>query len=176
MEDERTAIIVKEIRYWRSHKLLPDTYCDYLLALYTNGETTIDSPKKGLQKIGFILCLIIQMLLVPFSFLVIYFTEFPVILQLSILLLFILFSFWQYWWLNRRGSTFYHVSLISLLLLIFLTIVLFCSQLFDNQWLTLSMIILQFICWLILGMKRKWNYVIILSVIGLAFTSICQVL
>lgn len=38
MEKDRKALIIKEIIYWREHQLLPAHYCDFLLALYTEGE------------------------------------------------------------------------------------------------------------------------------------------
>ncbi|WP_339228146.1 hypothetical protein NSQ77_00040 [Oceanobacillus sp. FSL K6-2867] len=92
MASERIAIIVKEIRYWKEHRLLPETYCDYLLALYTNGEAhseEVDNKVKTRQwTIINVIHLLLALLMVPFSLLVLYFTEFDSFLQLVILLLF----------------------------------------------------------------------------------------
>lgn len=38
MDKERKNIIISEIRYWKQSKLLPDRYCDFLIALYSRGE------------------------------------------------------------------------------------------------------------------------------------------
>ena len=37
MDENRKQIIIKEIGYWKNNKLLPEQYCDFLLALYTEG-------------------------------------------------------------------------------------------------------------------------------------------
>lgn len=38
MDNERKHIIISEIKYWKQSKLLPDRYCDFLIALYSRGE------------------------------------------------------------------------------------------------------------------------------------------
>lgn len=38
MDNERKHIIISEIKYWKQSKLLPDHYCDFLIALYSRGE------------------------------------------------------------------------------------------------------------------------------------------
>ncbi|WP_052487062.1 hypothetical protein [Gordoniibacillus kamchatkensis] len=43
MEQEKKAIVVKEIEHWRRSRLLPEHYCDFLLNLYTEQA----GPKHG---------------------------------------------------------------------------------------------------------------------------------
>jgi hypothetical protein len=126
MED-RTAIIVKEIKYWKEHRLLPEKYCDYLLALYTNGQDLYDEAKVSNARdrwspvitIHFILLLF----MIPFSFLVVYFTEFHSLLQLVILIVFLVYSIWVYVYYRKNGYEYVPVALIvTLLLLLLLTI------------------------------------------------------
>ncbi|MFC4388505.1 hypothetical protein ACFOZ1_11910 [Gracilibacillus marinus] len=38
MDAERKKVIINEIKYWKDHRLLPTHYCDFLLALYTEGQ------------------------------------------------------------------------------------------------------------------------------------------
>jgi hypothetical protein len=38
MDQDRRAIIIKEIQYWKRSKLLPEHYCDFLLNLYNSGQ------------------------------------------------------------------------------------------------------------------------------------------
>ncbi len=38
MDETRKQIIINEIEYWKEHHLLPEQYCDFLLALYTEGN------------------------------------------------------------------------------------------------------------------------------------------
>ncbi|GEM00497.1 hypothetical protein SAMN05421839_10136 [Halolactibacillus halophilus] len=37
MDQQRKATIIHEIKYWKDNHLLPEHYCDFLLALYTEG-------------------------------------------------------------------------------------------------------------------------------------------
>ncbi|MFC4404192.1 hypothetical protein [Gracilibacillus xinjiangensis] len=46
MDAERKEVILKEINYWKSHHLLPVHYCDFLIALYTEGEGESRPEKK----------------------------------------------------------------------------------------------------------------------------------
>lgn len=47
MDENRKETIMKEIMYWKEHRLLPDRYCDYLLALYSGGEEVAATPASG---------------------------------------------------------------------------------------------------------------------------------
>ena len=49
MEQEKRAVIVKEIEHWQRSKLLPDQYCDFLLNLYRDPEasgTVVQQERK----------------------------------------------------------------------------------------------------------------------------------
>ena len=35
MNESRKQIIINEIGYWKKNQILPEQYCDFLLALYT---------------------------------------------------------------------------------------------------------------------------------------------
>lgn len=41
MNEKRREIIIAEIKYWKTSKLLPEKYCDYLLTLYTGGDEDV---------------------------------------------------------------------------------------------------------------------------------------
>ncbi|SEN55813.1 hypothetical protein SAMN04488134_101355 [Amphibacillus marinus] len=61
MDKQRKITIINEIHYWRENRLLPSHYCDFLLALYTEGShsegdelgtvdiTRITSPVLGYE-------------------------------------------------------------------------------------------------------------------------------
>ncbi len=38
MNDRKKTLIISEIKYWKQNKLLPAHYCDFLIALYAQGE------------------------------------------------------------------------------------------------------------------------------------------
>jgi hypothetical protein len=85
MDKARKDLIVKEILYWKDNRMLPEHYCDYLLALYTEGNRPKDKARKAK---GFYFHNIILLLLIPLSLLLIYFTELSFILQMGLLIFF----------------------------------------------------------------------------------------
>ncbi|GAB2573182.1 hypothetical protein [Gracilibacillus alcaliphilus] len=46
MKQDRKQIIISEIQHWKENQVLPEQYCDFLLALYSQGEepTEKESP------------------------------------------------------------------------------------------------------------------------------------
>ncbi|WP_188453635.1 hypothetical protein [Virgibacillus oceani] len=179
MAEERIAIIIKEINYWKQHKLLPEMYCDYLLALYTKGtgQGEANTTEKGKIKMVLILQFILQLLLLPFSFLVTYFTEFHPIMQLGILSLFIVLSFWQYKSLKTEDNIICQLSFVIFLLLVFLTSV-FAGEILirSNQWLTTIIMLLNFLGWIVCSKKKGILYLNFIGIIGIIFTSFYIVL
>lgn len=47
MEQERKETIIHEIKYWKENQLIPSHYCDFLLALYTEGTGDIDEASES---------------------------------------------------------------------------------------------------------------------------------
>ncbi|MED4537156.1 hypothetical protein P9243_11840, partial [Heyndrickxia coagulans] len=87
MDDKRKQIIVNEIKMWKETKMIPQEYCDFLLAIYTEGTEGNTRKQNGAGKSvkkqaavsAFILAL------VAIAVFVIYFTELHFILQTGIL-------------------------------------------------------------------------------------------
>ena len=46
MAIDKKQIIISEIRYWKSNKLLPEHYCDFLITLYSQGEETDEDAEQ----------------------------------------------------------------------------------------------------------------------------------
>ncbi|SER83027.1 hypothetical protein [Psychrobacillus sp. OK032] len=46
MSVQRKQIILNEIAFWKKNKLLPEHYCDFLTALYAQGEGVEDERKE----------------------------------------------------------------------------------------------------------------------------------
>ncbi|WP_164668586.1 hypothetical protein [Virgibacillus doumboii] len=169
MSENRISTIIEEINYWKEHKLLPDVYCDFLLALYTNGEASAEeaTAKSGMNFIHVVQHILLVSLL-PFSFLVVYFTEFHVLLIISILLLFVIFSFWMFR-NNKRDSLTYHLSLATILMLILLMSVYVAANSNVSQWFLQLLVFCNFILWYYFGYKNRIKYLKIVSVIGILF-------
>jgi hypothetical protein len=88
MDNQRKEIIIKEIKYWKKSKLLPDHYCDFLLTLYTKGEHLNEDGKEKNHFIHFkavMLFISIQALFL-LAVLVIYFTDFSLLMQIAIVI------------------------------------------------------------------------------------------
>ena len=176
MSKERIAVIISEIQYWKEHKLLPEEYCNFLLALYTNGEGIGENEKyKNRSSVRTFLQVVLMVLLLPFSFLVIYFTKFPSVLQLSILILFLSYSFWCFLYYKKKNIRIMHLSLVITLMLILLS-TFFIGNLTRNAAIVNTVIFLNFLFWMGLSWKNKWNYLMITAIIGIMFTIIYNVL
>lgn len=50
VEQTRKNVIINEIHFWKQHNMLPEHYCDYLIALYTEGENEQEIQHKGKSK------------------------------------------------------------------------------------------------------------------------------
>jgi hypothetical protein len=48
MDQQRKATIIHEIKYWKDNHLLPEHYCDFLLALYTEGTGSVEDELDDL--------------------------------------------------------------------------------------------------------------------------------
>ncbi len=48
MDQQRKATIIHEIKYWKDNHLLPPHYCDFLLALYTEGTGDVNDELDDL--------------------------------------------------------------------------------------------------------------------------------
>ncbi|WP_019242621.1 MULTISPECIES: hypothetical protein [Bacillus] len=83
MNETRKKILLNEIRYWKKTRILPEQYCNYLLALYSEGEDEqLSTPKKKMRKIT-IPYVFISIIIVS-AFIVNYFTEIKTFLQIAL--------------------------------------------------------------------------------------------
>ena len=186
VEDKRITTIINEIEYWKEYKILPNQYCDFLLALYTNGEdidANIDS--KHLERYGhtgrktsvpMIFQIILLFLLLPFSFLVVYFTEFHIYLQLGILTLFLSYALWSFLYLKQRKIIYYHLGLMISLFLLLLLSISISNLLFNQAFVLNGSIVINFILWLFLSRIYKLRYLLITSILGLIYVILYVIL
>ncbi|RDW21780.1 hypothetical protein [Oceanobacillus chungangensis] len=177
-DNDRFTVIINEIKYWKTHKLLPNEQCDFLLALYTNGDNRMEKQESVTSKesktnliLNLQLCLLI--LLLPFSFLVLYFTKFHPGLQLGILILFLSYTFWSYGYHKQTNVWIMHLALMKALFIILLLTVSLCNQLMDSGSMLHTVVIpLNFVSWFIIGRKLRIRYLMITSAFLLFFAII----
>lgn len=172
MEDERRAIIITEIKYWKEHKLLPEQYCDYLLALYTEGEDESKVLAQNRKRISILERFQIVLLysLLPLAFIVIYFTEFQNHLQLIILGIFLSYSGWLS--INYKDHTnriYFHSAFIISLFLFLLLCIMLTEVIFVHQSILMFVIASNFIFWVLLGYVFKYKYLMLIGFLCLLF-------
>ncbi|GGF07761.1 hypothetical protein GCM10010954_02760 [Halobacillus andaensis] len=176
--DHRKETIVKEITYWKHNKLLPTQYGDFLLALYTEGEDksapneTSTYQTRHKENIVTFVFFIMNLLLLPLSFLVIYFTEMGIIMQTGLLSIFvgIAYTSSRYRFTNdlliRRMLDF-----LILILLLTLTIHVI-SYMTSSKIIVYWAITIHCFVWMILGTIKKAVYLLMFGFLGLTALAI----
>lgn len=177
MANERKDVIVNEIHYWKQHKLLPTEYCDFLLALYTEGEeeeSNAGSNKKAfpIRSLGSSLYVILLLSLLPVSFLVIHFTELSILMQTGIITFILLFVFLNIWFFSKKNSIYIHIAIIVFLLILFLHTVHLFNTLMSGMWPVYITIIVNCVLWIAIGFKKRLIYLISSGFIGLVVLGI----
>lgn len=89
MNETRKKIIINEIHYWKKSRILPEQYCNFLLALYTEGEyeQEVSSPKRPTFRKQYI----IMTAVIVSALIVNYFTEIVPLMQILLFLIFLVF-------------------------------------------------------------------------------------
>ncbi|MEC2076532.1 hypothetical protein [Metabacillus fastidiosus] len=164
MNKEKKTIIIEEILHWKRNKMLPHTYCDFLLALYTEGNIEQSKHRKKFPFKHMIPVIIT--LFLPLTLIVTYFTEFSFILQMLIVSIFLIFSLITTAFFYKNNRTI-HLSLsVSAILLLILTIDVVEYMTGGNK-LFLSLTIFANCClWIYLSRKLKLVYLLISGIIG----------
>lgn len=166
MNENRKSIIVKEILYWKESRMLPEQYCDYLLALYTEGnrpkEIRKESTKKQRIHINYLF-----LMLIPIAVFLLYFTELSFILQTALLSILIVLTLGASIYFSKKGIN-YQIPLIASALLLLLISVEVASSVFVNNVLVLY-ITLFFNCliWALCGWRLKLIYFLISGCLGI---------
>lgn len=174
MSNQRSKIIIREINYWKEHNILPDMYCDFLLALYTKGENDTEISTKGKEDtLGLIS--ILQLTLVFFillsSVVVINMQHISHSFQIVFLILSILGMLWLFKLLSKNRDIYFHLSLTILLVHLFLITVFLGNNYIHLEWISSIIVVFNFICWLIIGYKYKLKYLQVIAFFLMVFTT-----
>jgi hypothetical protein len=170
MNKQRREIIVREIEYWKRSRLLPEQYCDYLLALYTEGEykkrpsDILRTRQRGM--IRFLLVAFICLLL-PASALVIYFTELSFVLQMPLLFLFFFICVIAAWMWKGQGNI-VHIPLISGAFIFLIASIEVGEYYFPKQKAVIaSIVFVNCLLWIFVGKRFRFLYLFISGVLGI---------
>lgn len=172
--DQKKKVIVQEILYWRSSKLLPEHYCQFLLNLYQEGEGDEDLLTSKVRKkeshkkilLSFISTLVILGLIYTVNYFLglSLFSQGIMFLVISLLLYIISF------WLQYKKSDYTHATLgLSSLLLLLATLWMGKGIELDSLLFLLSLIGVLII-WFISGYYFQVKYLVMISIISILLT------
>lgn len=173
MTDERLDIIIKEITYWKQNKLLPEHYCDYLLALYTKGDVTmLESNHSNLKtpKITQILRVVLMILMLLLSFFLIYFIEIQGVYQTILLAIIAGFANWMFMLLKENRNFFFHIGIVILLAIYFISSIHIGTLYTKNKWVVYLILFINIFSWLHISQKLKLKYLKLVSIISTIIT------
>lgn len=173
MDDQRRLIIIKEIQSWKENKLLPPQYCDFLLALYSEGDNeklvaaTIESSNEVQISLLQVFVLASNLFVIPLAIAFLYLTNLSVGKQILVLVIFLFLSIGYYIVTIKQLSVKKIYPLIILLMNIYVISILFVTQWVQVPFLTYSVAIVQLLCWMILGVRMRYRSLIYLALFTL---------
>lgn len=162
MDETRKRIIVKEIIFWKKHRLLPEQYCDYLLTLYTEGKGIGRRLEIKRQKFQ-----LLWLLLIPIAIFLIYFTELSLILQIAISLIVLMIGTYLIIYFTKKGY-YYQIPLIFSAIFFLFVSVEIVQKLYSDHMISLyGMLLFNCLLWLFAGIRFKWLYFTISGIVGM---------
>lgn len=175
MSNQRTRTIINEINYWKEHKLLPEIYCDFLLALYTKGnildsETTVKQSKR--IQFSSIIQVIIIILTLVLSLITAYNSYIDRFLQQLLLIVLLLLSIWVYIQIKNNNEIFRQIALFSQLIIILNMSIYLSQHLFSTVWIQNIIILANFPFWYHMGRRNKEKFIRLLGLLGIVFAGV----
>ena len=163
MDETRKQIIIHEIENWKKNRLLPVQYCDFLLALYTEGNG-IGKKSKGIQGRSKAW---LWLLVIPVIMFFIYFTELSLILQISISVIYVFSGMILSVYLYKKGLLFQIPLMITAIIFLFISVEY--SKLFfaENVISLYFILVVNCLIWTLIGRKFKLLYFTISGITGL---------
>ncbi|NEU32379.1 hypothetical protein GN156_16640 [bacterium LRH843] len=162
MDKKRKETIIKEIRYWKQSKLLPEQYCNFLLTLYTEGAEEPGSRKESSSLLTFLVSFVIFLFIV----LVIYFTEFSIAMQMAIGIVFTIIIVLLAFRMKERVLSCLSF-LLAAVLLYMLTIKIVLNVFSEPSFYVMLFTILHCAAWFIIGWVKRIHFFTIASVLGI---------
>ncbi|HEY4551875.1 MAG TPA: hypothetical protein VIG80_01650, partial [Bacillaceae bacterium] len=156
MNPTRKTIILQEILFWKENNMLPDQYCDYLLALYSEGkEDGRGSMKKSGKSRIDIWSISLLPIMIAISLLVTYFTQLPFLMQTVMMLIFVSLVLFFLIYHGRRGKPVLLYQITAAFLVLLYTVKV-NEILFGNSAVSLyGLLFAQCLIWLVIGIWRK---------------------
>ncbi|MGM8364605.1 hypothetical protein ACLIBG_03880 [Virgibacillus sp. W0181] len=169
-EGQRKEVIIKEIKYWKAHNLLPRHYCDFLLALYTKGDYEVDELENNdNDKVEwlFLLQIFFLVIMIPISFSIIYFSALHFIWQVCMLILFLMAAYWSIVSYKKHSyKHYYNLAVFIFLCLIMMLCIKIINAFFLNQLFLYIVMFINLFSWLIIGYYKRSLFISVGGIIG----------
>ncbi|MBS4194709.1 hypothetical protein [Lederbergia citri] len=168
MDDKRKNIILKEISFWKQNNMLPEHYCNYLMALYTEGQEELQA-KVEKRKIHFnmeIFFSLLYLALIGTMIVITYITDVSFTMQtlfLSISLCILIISFFIF---RKKNKSRLLIFITGAFLFLLYTIQINDSFFSASEKSLYIMLLLNCAIWIIGGIWRKKLFFIIAGTIA----------
>ena len=163
MNESRKQIIINEIIYWKKNRMLPEHYCDFLLALYTKGNGLQDQSQKSRLRKNILLLFI----LIPIGIFLFYFTELSLTLQIVFGLFLIIIGILLTFYSAKRGMLFQIPLIMTAFLLLFVSVQITVIHTSDDSFMLYIVLAINCFIWIFTGLKLKQIYFTISGTAGL---------
>ena len=163
MNESRKQIIINEIIYWKKNRMLPEHYCDFLLALYTKGNGLQDQSEKSRLRKNILLLFI----LIPIGIFLFYFTELSLTLQIVFGLFLIIMGILLTFYSAKRGMLFQIPLIMTAFLLLFVSVQITVIHTSDDSFMLYIVLAINCFIWIFTGLKLKQIYFTISGTAGL---------
>ncbi|TKC19940.1 hypothetical protein [Robertmurraya kyonggiensis] len=173
MDENRKKIIINEILYWKQNKMLPEQYCDYLLALYTEGNQPTEQGKSK-AKLG--KYNLLPLLLIPVFVFLLYFTELSFDLQMGLSSIILLCGVALTVYFFKKGMAFQISLVISALLLLLISVEWIVHFFPEGIIILYAVLIGNCLLWLLAGKKLKLMYFLLSGYVGMGLLVISMFL
>ena len=163
MNESRKQIIINEIIYWKKNRMLPEHYCDFLLALYTKGNGLQDQSQKSRLRKNILLLFIF----IPIGIFLFYFTELSLTLQIVFGFILIIMGILLTFYSAKRGMLFQIPLIMTAFLLLFVSVQITVIHTSDDSFMLYIVLAINCFIWIFTGLKLKQIYFTISGIAGL---------
>lgn len=166
MKQDKKDIIIQEILLWKENHMLPPHYCDYLLALYTQGEEFTESGRRARVKRVQMTTAALAIMLLPVAVFILYFTELSFLLQTVILTSFVGSLLLLAIYFSRKKVLAPLLFLGAAILLLLLSLELNTQVFEKNPYTLYGLLSLNCLLWIYTGVKLRLLYFSISGALG----------
>ncbi|MCP3764260.1 hypothetical protein NLX67_18090 [Domibacillus sp. A3M-37] len=166
MKQDKKDIIIHEILLWKENHMLPPHYCDYLLALYMQGEEFTESGRRAKIRRVHMTSALLAFLLLPVAVFILYFTELSFLLQTVILTSFVGSLLLLALFFSRQKVLAPLLFLGAAILMLLLSLELHTRLFHDNPYSLYGLLSLNCLLWIYTGIKLRLLYFTISGGLG----------